>query len=195
MLYGVSLELHLIDETDDERLEVYWVHNGSLGRAATLGGPFADVDSYASIAVAYHWGRQARRCVRYLPRCGAAASKNPGLAGARHDVRSTVRSLVCAVSHRSYCEWTIIRDDEHENPELTVERLARVNLRWTTSERAGQWFAELFRIDHYVWDAWLYPKGTRTRQPRRLTRNGTSYEMALMAIYRAMGDVRLESGR
>jgi hypothetical protein len=51
----------------------------------------------------------------------------------------------------------------------------------------------LHRLDYKVWDAWLHPshmEGQRviTEPPVLLTRNGVSYEMALAAVVRAMGD-------
>ena len=53
--------------------------------------------------------------------------------------------------------------------------------------------AVLHRLDYKVWDAWLHPshmEGPRlmTEPPVLLTRNGVSYEMALMAVVQAMGD-------
>jgi hypothetical protein len=49
----------------------------------------------------------------------------------------------------------------------------------------------LHRLDYNVWDAWLRPwprEGEDGGPPVRLTRNGVSYEMALAAVFRAMGD-------
>jgi hypothetical protein len=58
--------------------------------------------------------------------------------------------------------------------------------------RGGENFAELHRLDSNVWDAWLQrspPEGERHLDPAvRLTRDGVSYEMALMAVFRAMGE-------
>lgn len=49
------------------------------------------------------------------------------------------------------------------------------------------------RLDYQVWDAWLQPvrlEGARVTKepPELLTRNGVSYEMALAAVVRALGD-------
>lgn len=54
-------------------------------------------------------------------------------------------------------------------------------------------FAVLHRLDYNIWDAWLHPSHlegeTLIEEPIVLvTRNGVSYEMALMAVFRAMGD-------
>jgi hypothetical protein len=52
----------------------------------------------------------------------------------------------------------------------------------------------LHRLDYQVWDAWLQPvrlEGVARvlkEPPELLTRNGTSYEMALTAVVQAMGD-------
>jgi hypothetical protein len=59
--------------------------------------------------------------------------------------------------------------------------------------REGQGFAVLHRLDYNVWDAWLHPahlegQTAGEESPVRLTRNGVSYEMALLAVSRAMGD-------
>ena len=55
-------------------------------------------------------------------------------------------------------------------------------------------FAVLHRLDYQVWDAWLQPvrvEGVATvikEPPELLTRNGVSYEMALAAVFEALGD-------
>jgi hypothetical protein len=51
----------------------------------------------------------------------------------------------------------------------------------------------LHRLDYAVCDAWLHPshlEGQRLimQQPVLLTRNGVSYEMALAAVFQAMGN-------
>ena len=55
----------------------------------------------------------------------------------------------------------------------------------------------LHRLDHNVWDAWLHPahregQTAAEEPPVRLTRNGASYEMALLAVFRAMGSAMPE---
>ena len=83
--------------------------------------------------------------------------------------------------------WTLCPADERVNPELTVQKNAEVVL----DRSAGQ-FASLHRLAGGTWDAWLTP--SRTRDARReerdelLTPAGVSYEMALAAVFRAMGD-------
>jgi hypothetical protein len=73
-----------------------------------------------------------------------------------------------------------------------VERQAEVRLNWVTGSRAESSFAVLHRLDYNVWDAWLRPwprEGEEDGEPPvLLTRDGVSYEMALMAVFRAMGD-------
>jgi hypothetical protein len=98
-----------------------------------------------------------------------------------------------ADEHRSRCEWAVCPADEREHPELTVEKHAEVHLKWRKGRQANQDFAVLHRLDYQVWDAWLHPlhlEGARVvnEPPELLTRNGVSYEMALAAVFQAMGD-------
>jgi hypothetical protein len=80
--------------------------------------------------------------------------------------------------------------DEH--PEPAAHKPAEAHLKWVNGPRAGYSFAILHRLDYNVWDAWRQPP-PRPEQtvagalPVRLTRNGDSYEMALAAVFRAMG--------
>jgi hypothetical protein len=98
-----------------------------------------------------------------------------------------------ADEHRSRCEWAVCPADERERPELTVQKRAEVHLRWVRGFEAERSFAVLHRLDCNVWDAWLHPLRMQGQirvreQPVLVTRNGVSYEMALMAVFRAMGD-------
>ncbi|HET7018224.1 MAG TPA: hypothetical protein VFI65_30180 [Streptosporangiaceae bacterium] len=94
-----------------------------------------------------------------------------------------------ADEHRPRCEWAAGAGDEGERQELTVEKRAEVHLEWATGSRAGRPFAVLHRLDYNVWDAWQQVAG---QPPARLTRNGVSYELALMAVFRAMDDAMPE---
>ena len=98
-----------------------------------------------------------------------------------------------ADEHRARCEGTVSPGGEREHPGLAVQKHAEVHLKWVTGSRADHSFAVLHRLDHNVWDAWLHPSHpdgqTVTQEPPvRLTRNGVSYEMALTAAFRAMGE-------
>jgi hypothetical protein len=99
-----------------------------------------------------------------------------------------------ADEHRPRCEWASCPADEREHPELTVDKRAEVYLKWRRGRLADHDFAVLHRLDYQVWDAWLQPvrlEGVARvlkEPPELLTRNGTSYEMALMAVVQAMGD-------
>ena len=98
-----------------------------------------------------------------------------------------------ADEHRPRRERAVGPGEEDEHPLPAVEKPAEVHLRWGTGFQAGHSFAVLHRLDYNVWDAWLHPvplKGNTVtgEQPVRLTRNGVSYEMALTAVFRAMGD-------
>jgi hypothetical protein len=98
-----------------------------------------------------------------------------------------------ADEHRPLCEWAACPADEREHPELTVQKRAEVHLKGTWDWQASWSFAKLHQLDHNMWDAWLHPTHReehllREQPPVRLTPNGTSYEMALTAVFRAMGD-------
>lgn len=98
-----------------------------------------------------------------------------------------------ADEHRPSCEWASLSGDEREQPELTVQKRAEVHLRYSDRDPLYHSFAILHRLDNGIWDAWLHPGRIEDRRtvedpPVLLTRNGVSYERALMAIVRAMGD-------
>jgi hypothetical protein len=105
-----------------------------------------------------------------------------------------------ADDHRPQCEWAVSPGNEPEHPEPTAEKHAEVHLKWETGSQADRSFAVLHRLDYNVWDAWLHPphlegQTNREEPPVRLTRNGVSYEMALTAAFRAMGDEMPEEFR
>jgi hypothetical protein len=126
-------------------------------------------------------------------RTGGVTSDNATSLEKIHDGDSLDTLIRWADEHRLACEWAICPGDEREHPELTVQKRAEVHLRGTKGFLAHKSFARLHRLDHNVWDAWLHPlrlegHSVREEQPVRLTRNGVSYEMALTAVFRAMGD-------
>jgi len=99
-----------------------------------------------------------------------------------------------ADEHRPNCEWAGLSGDEREQPELTVQKRAEVSLRYSDRDPLYHSFAVLHRLDNGIWDAWLHPARIEDRRkvedpPVLLTRNGLSYERALMAIVQAMGDM------
>ncbi|HEY0932710.1 MAG TPA: hypothetical protein VGD91_03120 [Trebonia sp.] len=101
--------------------------------------------------------------------------------------------LRIADQHRARCEWAKSPGGVDEHPEPAVCKPAEAHLKWANGPRAGYSFAVLHRLDYNVWDAWRQPP-PRSGQtaagalPVRLTRNGDSYEMALAAVFRAMGE-------
>ena len=103
-----------------------------------------------------------------------------------------------ADEHRPRCEWALCPPGERENPELTVDKRAEVHLKWRQGALADHDFAVLHRLDYQVWDAWLQLvrlEGVATvikEPPELLTRNGVSYEMALAAVFEALGDEKPE---
>ena len=74
------------------------------------------------------------------------------------------------------------------DPELTVQKNAEVDLCWGMG--GEKYFAALHRLADGTWDAWLTPSHVYSREEptELLTPAGVSYEMALAAIFRAMGD-------
>ena len=136
-------------------------------------------------------------------RCSAAAS--PGASSADDgDILGEIRDgdgldtlIRKADEHRPRCEWAAGAGDEGERQELTADERAEVHLTWVTGSRAGQRLAVLHRLDYNVWDAWQHPsyldgQAVEGLPPVRLTRNGVSYELALMAVFRAMGEAMPE---
>ena len=86
--------------------------------------------------------------------------------------------------------WSICPEGERTDPELTVQKNAEVDLCWVMG--GGACFAALHRLTDGTWDAWLTPSHVpvpgRAEATDLLTPAGVSYEMALAAILRAMGD-------
>jgi hypothetical protein len=126
-------------------------------------------------------------------RTGGVSSDNGTLLNKIQDGDSLDTLIRWADEHRLGCEWAWCPGDEREHPELTVQKRAEVHLRWTRGLLADHSLAVLHRLDYQVWDAWLHPTRVEGRRvveepPVRLTRNGVSYEMALTAVFRAMGD-------
>jgi hypothetical protein len=108
--------------------------------------------------------------------------------------------ILMADEHRPRCEWARCPADERERPELTVEKRTEVHLKWSRGYLAEKDFAVLHRLDHQVWDAWRQPshlEGQRVivEPPVLLTREDVSYEMALAAVFRAIGDEMPEAFR
>ena len=97
-----------------------------------------------------------------------------------------------ADERRPVSEWTICPEDERIDPELTVQKRAEVDLCWGMGGEA--YFAALHRLADGTWDAWLTPShvpvipGPRQGPTGLLTPAGVSYETALAAVFRAMGD-------
>jgi len=88
--------------------------------------------------------------------------------------------------------WAWCPARERVNPELTVQQNAEVDLCWGMGGEA--YFAALHRFADGTWDAWVNPSRADVSPLRReeptelLTPAGVSYETALAAVFRAMGD-------
>jgi hypothetical protein len=104
---------------------------------------------------------------------------------------TTVAALIqLADERRPLSTWTMCPGDERIDPELTVQKRAEVDLCWGMG--GEPYFAALHRLADGTWDAWLTPshvRPARREEPtEQLTPAGVSYEMALAAVCRAMGD-------
>jgi hypothetical protein len=106
------------------------------------------------------------------------------------DGTSLAALIQSADERRSVSEWTVCPEGERMDPELTVQKNAEVDLCWGMGGEA--YFAALHRFADGTWDAWLTPSHvpvTWGEEPTELlTQAGVSYEMALAAIFRTMGD-------
>ena len=106
------------------------------------------------------------------------------------DGTSLAALIRMADEYRPLSAWTICPEGERTNPELTVQKNTEVDLCWGMGGSA--YFAAMHRLADGTWDAWLTPSRVpaRTRQEptELLTPAGVSYEMALAAVFRAMGD-------
>ena len=106
------------------------------------------------------------------------------------DGTSLAELIQVADEKRTVSEWTSCPEDERRNPELTVQKNAEVDLCWGQGGEA--FFAALHRLADGTWDAWLTPSHVPVsgwEEPTELlTPAGVSYEMALAAVARAMGE-------
>jgi hypothetical protein len=98
-----------------------------------------------------------------------------------------------ADEHRAHCECGEARAKEPVPPDQTAYRPAEVHLRESGAGTTEREFAVLRRIEHHAWHAWLHPadpaaQGAAPQPPVRVTRNAVSYEVALTAVFRAMGE-------
>jgi len=106
------------------------------------------------------------------------------------DGTSLAALIQMADEYRSMTGWAICPEGERMDPELTVQKNAEVDLCWGMG--GGAYFAALHRLADGTWDAWLTPSHVPVRRREEptelLTPAGVSYEMALAAIFRTMGD-------
>ena len=121
---------------------------------------------------------------------GGINSRDGARLAAVGDGTSLAALIQSADERRSVSEWTVCPEDERRNPELTVQKNAEVDLCWGMGGEA--YFAALHRFAGGTWDAWLTPSHvpvTGSEEPTELlTPAGVSYEMALAAVFRTMGD-------
>ena len=136
--------------------------------------------------------RQIIRNGMRLLECGQIAGTHGDATslGGGVDGTSLAALIELAEENRPNTEWTLCPEDERSDPELTVQKNAEVDLCWV---RGGEdFFAALHRLDDGTWDAWLRPSSVSVAESERpielLTPVGVSYEMALAAVFRAMGD-------
>jgi hypothetical protein len=106
------------------------------------------------------------------------------------DGTSLAALIQSADEYRSMSGWATCPEGERVNPELTVQKNAEVDLCWGMGGEA--YFAAMHRLADGTWDAWVTPSHVpvsgREEPTELLTPVGVSYEMALAAIFRTMGD-------
>jgi hypothetical protein len=176
---------------------------GSLGRdieAAVRGSALAQIPAGAPIT-----GPYARFVIRRVSRYNigiALVCNGPGgafrdnatiLDEQIQDGDSLATLMRMADEHRARCECGEAREEEPVAPDQTAYRPAEVRLRENGGGEAEREFAVLRRIEYHTWHAWLHPadpaaRGTAPQPPVRVTRNAVSYEVALAAVFRAMGE-------
>jgi len=121
---------------------------------------------------------------------GGINSRDGARLAAVGDGTSLAALIQSADERRSVSKWTTCPEGERMNPELTVQKNAEVDLCWGMGGEA--YFAALHRFPDGTWDAWLTPSHVpvsgREEPTELLTPAGVSYEMALAAIFRTMGD-------
>jgi hypothetical protein len=121
---------------------------------------------------------------------GGINSRDGARLAAVGDGTSLAALIQSADERRSVSEWTTCPEGERMNPELTVQKNAEVDLCWGMGGEA--YFAAMHRLADGTWDAWLTPSHVpvsgREEPTELLTPVGVSYEMALAAIFRTMGD-------
>lgn len=121
---------------------------------------------------------------------GGLHSRDGSPLGGVGDGTSLAALIQMADEKRAVSEWAVCPEDERRNPELTVQKNAEVDLCWGQGGEA--YFAALHRMADGTWDAWLTPSHAPVSGPEEptelLTPVGVSYEMALAAVVRTMGD-------
>jgi hypothetical protein len=121
---------------------------------------------------------------------GGINSRDGHPLGGVEDGTSLAALIQRADEHRQVSEWSICPEGERMDPELTVQKNAEVDLCWGMG--GEEFFAALHRFADGTWDAWLTPSHvpvTWIEEPTELlTPASVSYEMALAAIFRTMGD-------
>jgi hypothetical protein len=115
-------------------------------------------------------------------KAGGAFSDDGDIVGMIRDGDSVATLMRMADEHRPRCEWEAsVAGEEAVEPGYTP---AEVRL-----QAAGRTFAVLRRLEYHVWDAWSHRAAQGGAAAGvRVTRNGVSYETALAAVFRAMGD-------
>ena len=146
------------------------------------------------------WSRMPISYERYLiqpgglresGQTGGVNSRDGAMIAGVGDGTSLAVLIQAAEEHMPVDPWSVCPDDERTDPELTVQKRTEVHLCW--GQGGEQQFAQAHRLDDGTWDAWLYPsqragETDAWEEPEPLISRGVSYELALAAIYRAMGE-------
>jgi hypothetical protein len=122
---------------------------------------------------------------------GGVNSRDGAMIEGIGDGTSLAMLIQAAEEHMPNDPWSVCPEDERMAAELTVQKRTEVHLCW--GQGGEQQFAQTHRLYDGTWDAWIYPSqragetGVR-EEPEPLISQGVSYEMAIAAIYRAMGE-------
>jgi hypothetical protein len=135
-----------------------------------------------------NWGSLHGITLHESGQTGGINSRDGDPLGGVGDGTSLAALIQRADERRSVSVWSICPEGERVDPELTVQKNAEVDLCWGMG--GERYFAALQRLAGGTWDAWLTPSHVYSREEptELLTPAGVSYEMALAAIFRTMGD-------
>jgi hypothetical protein len=133
-------------------------------------------------------------------RTGGVCSDNGSRLNAIQDGDGLDTLIRTADEHRPRCEWAVCPDDERERPPADRAEAVRSSPAMGQGIQGRAEFCRappprLQRLGRMAASLRMQGQIRVREQPVLVTRNGVSYEVALMAIFRAMGDEMPEDFR